>query len=90
MILMRVKIQRMLEWCDVLVIGPGWEQVHRAESVLSGFCRRAAMCEKSVVLDADGLNLLALHEDWKCFIGENVIVHAAYWRDEPPVWKKYW
>ena len=26
------------------------------------------------MLDADGLNLLALHEDWKRFIGENVIV----------------
>ena len=56
------------------VIGRGWEQVAQSRERAQWFLSRAAMCGKSVVLDADGLNLLALHEDWKRFIGENVIV----------------
>ena len=68
------KNERMLEWCDVLVIGPGLGASAQSRERAQWFLSRAAMCGKSVVLDADGLNLLALHEDWKRFIGENVIV----------------
>lgn len=32
------------------------------------------MCGKPVVLDADGLNLLSVHEDWRRFLGRNVII----------------
>ena len=68
------KNERMLEWCDVLVIGPGLGASAQSRERAQWFLSRTAMCGKSVVLDADGLNLLALHEDWKRFIGENVIV----------------
>ena len=48
------------------------------------FLKKAKQEKKPVVLDADGLNLLALHEDWKRFIGENVIVtpHMAFYTDQ--------
>ena len=66
--------KKNLNWCDVLVIGPGLGASAQSRERAQWFLSRAAMCGKSVVLDADGLNLLALHEDWKRFIGENVIV----------------
>ena len=68
------KNQAMLDWCDVLVIGPGLGTGAKSREREQWFLSRAAACGKPVVLDADGLNLLAVHEDWKKFLGENVIV----------------
>ena len=66
--------QAMLDWCDVIVIGPGLGVGAQSRERAQWFLSRAAMCGKPVVLDADGLNLLSVHEEWKRFLGENVIV----------------
>ena len=66
--------QAMLDWCDVLVIGPGLGVGARSRERAQWFLSKAAVCGKPVILDADGLNLLSVHEEWKCFLGENVII----------------
>lgn len=68
------KNQEMLDWCDVLVIGPGLGAGAQSRERAQWFLSKAAACGKPVILDADGLNLLAVHEDWKRFLGENVIL----------------
>lgn len=45
-----------LEWADVLAIGPGLGTDKRASSLLKCFLRQS---DKPMVIDADGLNLLA-------------------------------
>lgn len=66
--------KRLLGWCDVLVIGPGLGNstlsIRRAEWFLNG----AHEAGKPVVLDADGLNLLAVHQEWKQYLGPDVIL----------------
>ncbi|MFR7901250.1 MAG: NAD(P)H-hydrate dehydratase [Ruminococcus sp.] len=49
------------------------EQTEWAESECSGFEKRGGS-EKPVVIDADGLNLLAEHPEWQEFINENAIL----------------
>lgn len=66
--------QKMMDWCDVLVIGPGLGVSGQSRERAQWFLMRAAMCGKPVVLDADGLNLLSVHEDWRRFLGRNVII----------------
>ena len=66
--------QKMMDWCDVLVIGPGLGVSGQSRERAQWFLVRAAMCGKPVVLDADGLNLLSVHEDWRRFLGRNVII----------------
>ena len=66
--------QKMMDWCDVLVIGPGLGVSGQSRERAQWFLVRAAMCGKPVILDADGLNLLSVHEDWRRFLGENVIL----------------
>lgn len=66
--------QEMLNWCDVLVIGPGLGTGAQSRERAQWFLSKAAECRKPVILDADGLNLLSVHEGWKRFIGQNVIL----------------
>ncbi len=68
------KNQEMYDWCDVLVIGPGLGTGEQSRERCQWFLSRAASDKKPVVLDADGLNLLAAHEEWKKYISENVIL----------------
>ena len=68
------KNQAMLDWCDVLVIGPGLGTGAQSRERAQWFLSNAAVCRKPVVLDADGLNLLSVHEGWKRFLGNNVIL----------------
>lgn len=64
--------RRNMDWCDVLVIGPGLgtgkESARRAEWFLA--CARGE--GKPVVLDADGLNLLSSHPEWRAYLGGHV------------------
>ncbi|PSW07707.1 bifunctional ADP-dependent NAD(P)H-hydrate dehydratase/NAD(P)H-hydrate epimerase [Photobacterium rosenbergii] len=55
-----VLVQR-LKWADVLVLGPGLGQSDWSEALY----RQLADSEKSLVVDADGLNLLARSPDYK-------------------------
>ena len=68
------KNQEMFDWCDVIVIGPGLGTGAQSRERAQWFLSEAARCKKTVILDADGLNLLSVHESWKRFIGEHVIL----------------
>ena len=66
--------QEILDWCDVLVIGPGLGMSGESRERVQWFLSHAAWCGKPVILDADGLNLLAIHGEWKKYLGEQVIL----------------
>ena len=66
--------RQMLNWCDVLVIGPGLGVSGRSRERAQWFLSHAAECGRPVILDADGLNLLSVHDEWKKYLGENVIL----------------
>ena len=66
--------RQMLNWCDVLVIGPGLGVSGRSRERAQWFLSYAAECGRPVILDADGLNLLSVHDEWKKYLGENVIL----------------
>ena len=54
-------LAQRLKWADVLVLGPGLGQSDWSEALY----RQLADSEKSLVVDADGLNLLARSPDYK-------------------------
>ena len=64
-----------LSWADVLVIGPGLGQDAGSRKRLEWFLKGAWEQHKPVVLDADGLNLLAMDPD-RCrhWLDEGVIL----------------
>ncbi len=69
-----VSNRELLNWCDVLVIGPGLGTSVSSREREQWFLSAAAKEKKPVILDADGLNLLAAHPKWREFLGENVIL----------------
>ena len=54
-----------LDWCDMIVIGPGLGTAEKAADKVQWFLKAAVKAGKPLVLDADGLNLLARHPEWK-------------------------
>lgn len=66
--------QKSLNWCDVLVVGPGLGVSGRSRERAEWFLSHGGEAGKPVVLDADGLNLLAVHPEWKSYIRENWIL----------------
>lgn len=66
--------QRLLDWCDVLVIGPGLGMRPESGARAHWFLTHACTAGKPVILDADGLNLLAAHREWMEYLGPNVVV----------------
>ena len=66
--------EQLLSWCDILVIGPGLGTSGASREREQWFLTAAAREKKPLILDADGLNLLAIHPQWKEFLGENVIL----------------
>lgn len=52
-------------WCDTVVIGPGMGISAESTRRASWFLKAAWEAGKPVVLDADGLNLLSAHPEWK-------------------------
>lgn len=65
---------RILSWCDVVVIGPGLGNYGLSYERELWFLKKAGELHKPVILDADGLNLLALRPKWKEYLGEHVVV----------------
>ena len=55
------EISQRLEWADVIVIGPGLGQTDWSKALIFHF----DVTDKKMVIDADGLNLLALSPDYK-------------------------
>ena len=66
--------EKDFEWCDVLVIGPGIGMTVKAADKVEFFLKKAKQEKKQVVLDADGLNLLAENPKWKNYLGRHVIL----------------
>lgn len=66
--------RKCLDWCDVLVIGPGLGVSGRSRERAEWFLKNAAENKKPVILDADGLNLLAIHPEWKSYLSDRVTV----------------
>jgi NAD(P)H-hydrate epimerase len=66
--------EKAISWCDVLVIGPGIGTSVKAALKAGWFLWKAASSGRRVVLDADGLNLLAENPQWKEYLSERVIL----------------
>lgn len=66
--------EQLLSWCDVIVIGPGLGTSVASRERAQWFLTAAAREKKPLILDADGLNLLAMHPQWKEFLGGNVVL----------------
>lgn len=66
--------RKSLNWCDVLVIGPGLGVSGESRERAQWFLTSAFSEGKRVILDADGLNLLSIHPKWKNYLNEQVIV----------------
>lgn len=66
--------EQLLSWCDVIVIGPGFGTSVASRERAQWFLTAAAREKKPLILDADGLNLLAMHPQWKEFLGGNVVL----------------
>lgn len=66
--------KKNLNWCDVLVIGPGVGTSKVAAERVEWFLKHTKEAEKAVILDADGLNLLAANPDWQEILPANLIL----------------
>ena len=65
---------KSLKWCDVLIIGPGIGVSDDAASHVEWFLKHSKKADKTVVLDADGLNLLAVNPEWAGNLPEKLII----------------
>lgn len=63
-----------LRWCDVLVIGPGLGRSEESCKRAQWFLKESQERKLPVVLDADGLNLLACHPQWYSWIQGRCVV----------------
>lgn len=54
-----------MRWCDIVVIGPGLGRSEESTRKTEFFLGSAQEMKKPVILDADGLNLLAENPKWK-------------------------
>lgn len=63
-----------LDWCDIVVIGPGIGTTYQAAEKVQWFLEAASGAAKPVILDADGLNLLAQHPEWKQYLTSHVVM----------------
>lgn len=66
--------EKNLEWCDVLVIGPGLGISGKSRERAQWFLSHGSQSGKPVVADADTLNLLAMHPEWRRYLTDRVIV----------------
>ena len=66
--------ERDFEWCDVLIIGPGLGTSQRSAKKGQWFLKKAQLTHKTVILDADGLNLLSEHPQWNEYLGDHCIL----------------
>ena len=66
--------KKNLDWCDVVVIGPGLGTGAESRKRAHYFLSKACETGKPVILDADGLNLLAMNPQWRVFLNENTVV----------------
>ena len=70
----RDEYEKDFAWCDVVVIGPGLGISEKTADKVQWFLKAAAKEGKPLVLDADGLNLLAQHSEWRIWLGTHVVM----------------
>lgn len=68
------KFQNAYRWSDVLILGPGLGISTESTEKALWFLKAASADRKPLILDADGLNLLAAHPEWKKYLGAHVIL----------------
>lgn len=66
--------EKNLSWCDVLVIGPGLGTDSESQERMLWFLKNGFKAKKPMVIDADGLNLLAENPKWMEYINENTVL----------------
>ena len=66
--------RNVFEWSDMLVIGPGLGTSADARRKVETFLKWAASGGRYVVLDADGLNLLAENPDLQSYLGPQTVI----------------
>lgn len=66
--------QKSLNWCDVLIIGPGLGMSGKSRERAQWFLFHGCEAGKTVIADADTLNLIAMNPKWMRYLGGNVIV----------------
>ncbi len=66
--------EKALDWCDVIVIGPGLGMSGKSRERAQWFLSRGHSAGKPVIADADTLNLLAMYPEWRKYLGEKMIV----------------
>lgn len=64
--------QRNLDWCDVLVAGPGLGTNSRSSRILEFYLAGAG--ERTVILDADALNLVSADRKLLKYCGEHTVL----------------
>ncbi|MEE1243599.1 NAD(P)H-hydrate dehydratase [Frisingicoccus sp.] len=65
------QLKSIILWADAVVIGPG---IGTAEVTAERIRKILPLVKCPMVIDADGLNLLAKHREWYDFLGKDVIV----------------
>lgn len=66
--------EKNLNWCDVLVIGPGLGTDRVGKERLLWFLKNGTKAGKPVILDADGLNFLAMNPQWLEYLNQQTIL----------------
>ncbi len=65
--------KKVLKWCDVVVLGPGLSQTQESLTRFRWYLRNCRISKKQLILDADGLNLLAAHPEDQEYLAVNVV-----------------
>ena len=68
------KWMQSILWCDSLIIGPGLGTDETARKRVQWFLEKSHALSRPVILDADGLNLLAGHPEWREYLDGHVIL----------------
>lgn len=64
-------IEEACTWAGVIVIGPGLSQENYTYQLIESVLRQAYV---PMVIDADGLNIVAAHEELTAYFTENIII----------------
>lgn len=71
---MELLVKNTLNWCDVIVIGPGLSKSREARLLLKYAMEQAYLNKKHIVIDADGLNIIAENETLKEYYHEKTVI----------------
>ena len=66
--------ERIFAWCDRIVAGPGIGMDEQAQERIFHVLKWASQKKCQLILDADGLNLLAQNPSWRQYLGPHVTV----------------